>query len=325
MANNKTKSDPIDWHRLLGLVLAIIFERLSYTTEVEVDVSRKKQLVDIIAVRKEEEEALAQRFAPLPPEYWEVFGELNQHNLISFKSYSESFNAPAHEEFLGHLSDYCKNREVKREDVNLYVITHHYPQSLLKNFRAKGFVTVVKEDEIYDLDLDPLKKVRFIVCRVTGHPVLGLFSDDEERIVKSFDHIFNETDLFEETTTYLGRISDYIAEVMGTMYTEADFIRDYPRREGEVNIFTHMAKMFTKNRQEGRKEGRYEGMRISLLNLIDHRYQPSAKQRADIEGQLQQIDSSKIFNDLTNVCLEQADIDNFQEVLDTYIPDFVTV
>ena len=170
--------------------------------------------------------------------------------------------------------------------------------------------------------MDPLKKVRFIVCRVTENPILGLFSDDEERIVKSFNHIFNETDLFEETTTYLGRISDYITEVMGTMYTKADFIRDYPTKADEDNIFIYMAEMFTKNRQEGREEGREEGqaaMRQTLLGLIEYRYKPSSEDMANFEEQLEEIQELGIFMSLNNACLDYEDIEDFQVVLDDYL------
>lgn len=92
-----------DQHRIAGLALAPVLTRLGYATEVEVDVSFQRQLIDVTAVLR------VQIMQPtLPPQYWQVFDELNEHNLISFKSYSESFNAQALEEFFGHLTNYCK-------------------------------------------------------------------------------------------------------------------------------------------------------------------------------------------------------------------------
>lgn len=97
-------------------------QQLGYETEVEIDISMKSQLIDIICVRREKIVK-----PTLPPIYWEVFGALNEHNLFSFKSYSESFNGQSLEEFYGHLTNYCKVKGVKREAVNLYVLTSHFP------------------------------------------------------------------------------------------------------------------------------------------------------------------------------------------------------
>ncbi|MGK5092777.1 hypothetical protein WDW89_12280 [Deltaproteobacteria bacterium TL4] len=79
-------SKKIDWHRLMGLILQPMFERFGYETEVEVDLSFKKQLIDLTVVRK----TSSSPQGTLPPEYLHPFEPLNDHNLISFKSHRES-------------------------------------------------------------------------------------------------------------------------------------------------------------------------------------------------------------------------------------------
>ena len=77
------------WHKLLAMILKPFFSQLGYELESEVDVSFKSQMIDIVVVKKKEIDVDPHI---LPLEYWEAFDELNEYNLISFKSYSESFN-----------------------------------------------------------------------------------------------------------------------------------------------------------------------------------------------------------------------------------------
>ncbi|MEM7133933.1 MAG: hypothetical protein AAF702_46995 [Chloroflexota bacterium] len=120
--DDNNEDDSLRYHRIAGLAVTPIMDDLGCSTEVEIDLSMKSQFVDIVSVRREKIVK-----PTLPSIYWEVFGRLNEHNLFSFKSYSESFNGAALEEFYGHLTNYCKVREVRREQVNLYVLTNHFP------------------------------------------------------------------------------------------------------------------------------------------------------------------------------------------------------
>ena len=127
-----------NWHRLIGLILRPLFTAFGYETEIEVDLSVKEQFVDIIAVRKKQ--------ILMPPklgkEFWEIFANFNEHNLISFKSYSESFNVISVLEVTHYLISYCKMYQVKSEQVNLYAIIHHYPslpKKTIKTLRRYAF------------------------------------------------------------------------------------------------------------------------------------------------------------------------------------------
>ncbi|KPA11313.1 hypothetical protein MHK_008493 [Candidatus Magnetomorum sp. HK-1] len=46
------KKDKKQWHRLLAMVLDPMFKKLGFDTNPEVDLSRKKQLIDLIVVEK---------------------------------------------------------------------------------------------------------------------------------------------------------------------------------------------------------------------------------------------------------------------------------
>lgn len=221
-------SERIQWHRLAGLVLTPLFKQLGCETQLEVDVSLQKQLVDIIVVRKEKDVV---DYSSLPPIYWQAFDDLNAHNLMTFKSYSESFNAEALEELYGHLTNYRKVNEVASGQINLYAIVHHYPRDFFRPFEGSEFLKTVKDKEIFDFDLGVLKRVRFIITRETDNPVLALFSGDYQKVFDSYNHIKEHTTLLSAISTYLNRLSQYYGEEVLNMYTKEDFMRDYPLKD----------------------------------------------------------------------------------------------
>lgn len=81
-SNDQTDNEILKYHRAAGLAITPVMDQLGYKTEVEIDISMQSQLIDIISVRRKQIVKPA-----LPPIYWEVFGQLNEHNLFSFKSY----------------------------------------------------------------------------------------------------------------------------------------------------------------------------------------------------------------------------------------------
>ena len=141
------------WHRVLGLVLEPVFKELGYDVRIEDDLSLKKQIVDIVVIRKSKD---LLKGTTLPKIFWEVFEDFNEHNLISFKSYSESFTSHACEELYGHLTNYKKINKLKGHEVNLYVIAQHYPQKFLSPYEGSKFLKTIKKDKIFDLALGSL-------------------------------------------------------------------------------------------------------------------------------------------------------------------------
>ena len=72
------------WHRLFGLSWTDFFRGLPVTVEMEKDLSLKKQLLDILLIRKET--------ATLECRLPDGFEELASYNLISFKSHQEKLS-----------------------------------------------------------------------------------------------------------------------------------------------------------------------------------------------------------------------------------------
>ncbi len=90
----------MDWHRLFGLLLVDYFINTPYDVILEKDLSIQQQLLDVVVVRKRAGE-LQRRL----PDGFETF---SSHNLITFKSYQETFNLWAMFELISHYVTYRK-------------------------------------------------------------------------------------------------------------------------------------------------------------------------------------------------------------------------
>jgi len=93
-------SDPLcehvmDWHRLFGLILTDHLTGTPFVVELEKDLSFKKQFLDLVILRK-----LA---GPIPFPLPDGFEDMADHNLVSFKSHHEAFDAWAMKELMGHF------------------------------------------------------------------------------------------------------------------------------------------------------------------------------------------------------------------------------
>ena len=118
------------WHRLFGLMLQDQFYGSPYRVEVEVDVSRQAQLLDVVIVEQEAPNHWSD--ADLLPDGLE---SLKAHNLITFKSHHESLNDWAIKELIGYYVNYRKqispkNKLIAQHDFGLYAVCHRYPQKL---------------------------------------------------------------------------------------------------------------------------------------------------------------------------------------------------
>ncbi len=203
-----------------------VFHRLGFETTVEVDVSFKKQILDLVVVTRSGDPVT---FQNLKAEYYRGMENLNDHNLFTFKSFRESFNVAALQELYGHLTNYKKIRKIKETDsdkVNLYAVTHHYPKSLLAPVENTEFLKCVVEGEIYDLSFP--SPLRIIVTRDSNHPIFGLFSNNPQRIMSCRKKLQEDRELFDEVSNYLNKLYDfYNLEGVGMAYTKDMFIRDY--------------------------------------------------------------------------------------------------
>ncbi|MBI4749333.1 MAG: hypothetical protein HY774_12650 [Acidobacteria bacterium] len=118
----------INWHRLFGIALADFFRGSPYVVELEKDLSLKKQLLDVVILRRTTE--VWDR--PLP----DGFDNLAEHNLISYKSFREPFDDWTVEELIAYYVNYRKQVSPALEDLlpkemfRLFGISTRFPQKL---------------------------------------------------------------------------------------------------------------------------------------------------------------------------------------------------
>jgi hypothetical protein len=158
----------MQWHDLLGAVLIDFFDGSPYVVETEVDLSLKKQYLDIVVIRKKEGDF--QRALP------DGFSPLSNHNLISFKSHQDTFDGWSVLEFIGHYVNYRKQTSpsldqlLAEEQFRLFGITARFPESLAKQVRLEEIQTGV-----YDINVGPLR-IRLLVIRdLPNEPANAMF------------------------------------------------------------------------------------------------------------------------------------------------------
>ena len=251
----QTEKEKVNWHRLWGLMMSPLFERLGCETIVELDLSIKIQRLDMVVVIKQE----PFDYNLLKHEYYEGFENLNKHNLLSFKSFREVFNVFALEEFYGHFINYKKEKNISDDNiVNLYAITHHLPKELFERYENTGFLECIKENEVYDLKI--LTPVRFIITKNSKNPVLGLFSDSVNQIKISRERLEEDGWLIEQVSSYLGKLYNYYnLEGVNMPYTKEMFLKDnYPKIYGEI----------LQAEKRGKSIGLQEGEKRGIINNI---------------------------------------------------------
>ena len=122
------------WHRLFALSWLDFFRGRPVTVEPEKDLSVKKQLLDMLLLRKQAGPLLDCR---LP----DGFEELASYNLVTFKSHRERLSAWALQELLGHYVNLRKQVSpsmdeddlLPEEDFRLYAVSARYPQQLVSS------------------------------------------------------------------------------------------------------------------------------------------------------------------------------------------------
>src|SRR5437899_1185185 len=117
----------MNWHRLFGLVLSDFFAGSPFVVELEKDLSMKKQLLDVVILRK----GRGQFTGRLP----DGLDNLATHNLITFKSHQEALDDWALKELTGHYVNYRKQVRppealLPEEDFRLYAVCSWFPHNL---------------------------------------------------------------------------------------------------------------------------------------------------------------------------------------------------
>jgi hypothetical protein len=214
-------SEPLNWHRFFGLILIDFFSDSPFVVELEKDLSIKKQLLDIVILRKEEG-AFNKR---LP----DGFENLTRHNLITFKSHQETLDDWTLKELTGHYVNYRKQVSptmqalLPEEHFRLYAVSARFPQGLAQQLELTAIQPGVYECR-RGTDV-----VRILVLRqlpqTTHNALLHLFSASADRVRYGAEHYKLQS---EDTSGLLQRLFEsYSREGLNMPYTMADFRRDY--------------------------------------------------------------------------------------------------
>ena len=158
----------MQWHDLLGAVLIDFFDDSPFVVDTELDLSLKKQYLDILVIRRKAGEF----HRPLP----DGFSPLANHNLISFKSHQDTFDCWSLLELIGHYVNYRKqvspslDELLSEEQFRLFGITSRFPESLAKQVRLEEC-----QAGVYDINVGSLR-IRLLVIRdLPNEPANAMF------------------------------------------------------------------------------------------------------------------------------------------------------
>jgi len=210
----------INWHRLFGLTLADYFTDTGYQVEMEKELARKRQLLDIVIIR-------AGGGPPLP-EPCDGLEDLRPHNLLTYKSGREALDAWALEELIGHYVNYRKSfaPTAPAADFGLYAVATRRPEALMRDVALQrvqeGVYTVRALHQ--PITVIVLKEV----ATVTRNAIWALFSFEADRVERGArDYVWRQAD----HVSLLQELYYRYQEVgIAMSYTFENFQRDLARR-----------------------------------------------------------------------------------------------
>jgi hypothetical protein len=237
----------MNWHRLFGLALTDFFAGSPFAVEIELDLSIKKQLLDVVVLRK-----TAGDFAGRLPD---GLDDLADFNLITFKSHQQALDGWALLELLGHYVNYRKQvspslHDLRPEqDFRLYAICARFPQTLASEIQLEEV-----QPGVYQCRWGTAT-IRVIVTsrlpEVDHNAVLHLFSAQPERVRYGASHYRQKSD--ETSTLIYSLFEHYQLEGVAMPYTMEDFKRDFVKE--------HLSELSPEERLKGLPpEERIKGM-----------------------------------------------------------------
>jgi hypothetical protein len=171
------------WHRLFGLTWTDFFTGQPVTVEMEKDLSLKKQLLDVLLIRKEAGILTCR----LP----DGFEDLAQYNLVTFKSHMQKLSIWTLYELVGHYVNLRKqvspgmdeDEMLPEEQFRLYAVCARYPQQLAGQL-GQALVPIMAG--VYEANVLGLR-IRIVVANQLAeeehNALLHLFSTRAELLV----------------------------------------------------------------------------------------------------------------------------------------------
>ncbi|MBI1915746.1 MAG: hypothetical protein HYS12_13585 [Planctomycetes bacterium] len=212
-----------DWHRLFGLILTDFFAGSPFVVELEKDLSLKKQLLDVVILRKEA--GALDRLLP------DGLDDLAAHNLITFKSHQEALDDWALKELTGHYVNYRKQvspslgQLLPEEEFRLFAVCARFPHNLAGQVPWQELRPGVHECR-RGTDI-----IRVVVSRQLPqndpNALLHLFSAVPELVAYGRSHFKQRS---ADTSTLLSQLFEgYRREGLDMPYTMEDFRRDFTK------------------------------------------------------------------------------------------------
>jgi hypothetical protein len=211
----------LDWHRLFGLALQDFFLGSPFAVEIEVDLSLKKQLLDIVILRK-----LAGEFAGRLPD---GLDDLAVFNLLTFKSHQQPLDAWALLELIAHFVNYRKQVSPSlsdlrpEEDFRLYAVCARFPQGLAGEIQLDE-----RQSGVYDCRWGTKSMRIIVISRLSEddhNAILHLFSAQPERVRFGAAHYHQRS---ADTSTLITTLFEhYQLEGVPMPYTMEEFKRDF--------------------------------------------------------------------------------------------------
>jgi hypothetical protein len=261
----------MDWHRQFGLMVTDFFTNSPFVVELEKDLSIRKQLLDVVILRKQKGE-LTER---LP----DGMDDLADHNLITFKSHRESLDDWALKELTGHYVNYRKQLSIGDEPLlpesafRLYAVCSRFPHNL-----AQVVPWEEMQKGVYECRRGT-DRIRVVVARQLPQSKqnawLFYFTDLPELLAFARAHYRQHSPNTSSLIDHL--LKQYQEEGIAMPYTMEDFQRDYARE--------HLKDLTPEERLEGlTPDQRLEGLTPEQLEqlrrkLSANRASPSPKKR----------------------------------------------
>jgi hypothetical protein len=239
----------INWHRLFGLSLKDFFTRSPFDVEVEIDLSVKRQFLDIVILRRRS----GQMNELLP----DGLDNIATYNLITYKSTHEALDSWTIDELLGHTVNYVKLVSPREsllpiDEFRLYGISTRFPKKLageveLKQVRAGVYEAVWGAHRIRILVLREMPKA-------PQNALWEMFSGEPQKVASGLR-------AYEPRTPDIRGVMNALHERYGVEgaempYTWEDFRRDYTKE--------HLHELTLEERLEGlSSDERLEGLEPS--------------------------------------------------------------
>jgi hypothetical protein len=205
------------------MFITVHFYGSPYEVEVEKDLTIRKQLLDIIIIKRYKDSGFNLYPAGLE--------NMSKHNLISYKSIHESFTVWSLMELIGHYVNYRKQTSkslsnlLPEEDYKLYGLTTHEPTQLMGKLKWKGV-----SQGVYDIECVGMN-VRLIVLskipKSANNELWRLFSARAEVVEEAISH-YQEIYLNSEHSVLMQQLYEfYLKEKLPMTYTLEQFKKDF--------------------------------------------------------------------------------------------------